>query len=82
MHKFLEMAETLFALPICQPNRGPSLLTLAWTLQALAIVAVALRIWLRSGLRNGVSWDDYFMVASLVNIYTSKSHSSQTADSS
>ena len=70
------MAESQPILPVCEDNRGPSLLALAWTLQAIAIITVSLRIWLRSGLRNGISWDDYFIVASLVN--TNPDHSFTT----
>lgn len=73
------MAESLSALPVCGENRGPSLLGLTWTLQAVAIIAVALRIWLRSGLHKGISWDDYFIVASLVNTYAANAHF-QTTD--
>ena len=60
------MAENLKDLPTCEENRGPSLLVLSWTLTALAIVTVALRVWFRRKLSHGISWDDYFIVASLV----------------
>jgi len=64
--------ETVSARSLCEENRGPSLLILAWTLLAVAIIAVGLRIWFRRGLRNGISWDDYFIVASLVSTSASK----------
>ena len=52
----------------CNENRGTSLLILSWTLLSLSGVAVVLRIWIRRKLRHGISWDDYFIVASLVGI--------------
>ena len=55
------------ALPVCKKNRGTLLLRLGWTLQAIAIIVVVLRIWLRRNIRDGISWDDYFIVASLVS---------------
>lgn len=62
------MAENPIDLRTCNENRGTSLLILSWTLLSLAIVAVASRIWIRRKLRHGISWDDYFIVASLVGI--------------
>lgn len=61
------MENELSALPVCEENRGTLLLWLAWTLQILAIIVVFLRIWLRRKIRDGISWDDYFIVASLID---------------
>ncbi|KAL8826988.1 MAG: hypothetical protein Q9191_003461 [Dirinaria sp. TL-2023a] len=61
------MENELSALPACKENRGTVLLWLAWTLQILAIIVVFLRIWLRRKIRDGISWDDYFIVASLID---------------
>ena len=55
--------------PQCEENRGGSLLVLSYTLLSIAIIAVALRIWFRRSLRHGISWDDYFIVASLVSSF-------------
>ena len=60
------MATALNKSPLCKENRGTSLLVLSYTLLSLSVTAVALRIWFRRNLRHGISWDDYFIVASLV----------------
>ena len=62
------MAESPIDLRTCNRNRGTSLLILSWVLLSLSGVAVVLRIWIRTKLRHGLSWDDYFIVASLVGI--------------
>ncbi|KAL8716908.1 MAG: hypothetical protein Q9225_005794 [Loekoesia sp. 1 TL-2023] len=51
---------------LCHENRGPLLLGYGWTLLGLAVLTVATRIYLRLGLRNGIHWDDYTVVASLL----------------
>jgi hypothetical protein len=72
MQASMASPEILSARLSCEEDRGPPLLILAWTLLAVAIVTVALRIRFRRGLRNGISWDDYFIVASLVSTCASK----------
>ena len=52
----------------CSDNRGSLLLVLGWTLLAIALATVSLRIYFRLGLRNGISWDDYIIIASLVSL--------------
>lgn len=61
------MAAELKHSPQCEENRGVSLLVLSYTLLSIAIIAVVLRVWFRRSLRHGISWDDYFIVASLVS---------------
>ena len=61
------MAAELKHSPQCEENRGASLLILSYTLVAIAIITVVLRVWFRRSLRHGISWDDYFIVASLVS---------------
>ena len=58
--------------PQCEENRGGSLLVLSYTLVSIAIITVVLRVWFRRSLRNGISWDDYFIVASLVSSFLFK----------
>jgi hypothetical protein len=72
MQASMASPEILSARLSCEEDRGPPLLMLAWTLLAVAIVTVALRIRFRRGLRNVISWDDYFIVASLVSTCASK----------
>ena len=43
------------------------LLAVSYSLLAVAFIVVTLRIFLRLGLRNGISSDDYTIVASLVS---------------
>ena len=63
------MAAELKHSPQCEENRGGPLLILSYTLVSIAIIAVILRVWLRRSLRHGISWDDYFIVASLVSVF-------------
>ena len=63
------MEDGLSTLPICKANRGTLLLSLAWTLLTIAIFVVVLRVWIRRTIRDSISWDDYFIVASLVSVY-------------
>lgn len=50
----------------CSDNLGPMLLAVSYVLLCTAITAVALRLYVKLGLRNGVKSDDYTIVASLV----------------
>ncbi|KAL8738231.1 MAG: hypothetical protein Q9181_000957 [Wetmoreana brouardii] len=51
---------------LCNEHRGSSLLAIGWTLLGLAALTVTMRLYFRSGLRNGINWDDYFIMAALV----------------
>lgn len=51
----------------CDENLGPMLLAVSYVLLCTAITAVALRLYVKLGLRNGVKSDDYTIVASLVS---------------
>lgn len=66
------MVADLKGSPLCDENRGTSLLVLSYTLLSVAITTVGLRVWFRWGLRNGISWDDYFIVASLVSFFSTQ----------
>ncbi|KAL8871613.1 MAG: hypothetical protein Q9174_002592 [Haloplaca sp. 1 TL-2023] len=50
----------------CHEDRGQSMLATGWTLVALASLTVSARFYFRSGLRNGINWDDYFIMAALI----------------
>ncbi|KAL8695242.1 MAG: hypothetical protein Q9218_000280 [Villophora microphyllina] len=50
----------------CHEERGSLMLAIGWTLLSLAIVTVAMRLYFRSGLRKGITWDDYFILLALV----------------
>ena len=54
-------------LAACSENQGPMILAVSFSLLAIAIIAVLLRLHIRLGLRNGLSADDYTIVASLVS---------------
>ena len=58
------MLESSQVLP---PNdtRGPQILAVSWTTEALALFAVALRIRVRIK-AQAIGWDDYFMCLALV----------------
>ncbi len=51
----------------CSENQGPMILGISYSLLAIAIITVILRLHLRFGLRHGIKSDDYTMVASLVS---------------
>lgn len=48
-------------------NLGPPMLELSWTLAAIAIIIVLLRVLTRFKGKHGLTIDDYFMVLSLVS---------------
>ncbi|KAL2058496.1 hypothetical protein ABVK25_001224 [Lepraria finkii] len=60
------MAEPESALAPCSDNNGPMILIVSYVLMSTAIIAVVLRLYLRSSLRHGLSSDDYTIAASLV----------------
>ena len=47
-------------------TRGPSLMIVELTLLPIAIIIVALRMWVRIGSLKKSSWDDYTMVLAMV----------------
>ena len=47
-------------------NLDPPMLALCWTLAAVAIIVVSLRLLIRVRLTHGLRIDDYFMVLALV----------------
>ena len=51
----------------CHENLGPMLLAVSYVLLCTAITAVALRLYVKLGLQNGIRSDDYTIVASLVS---------------
>ena len=50
-----------------EENMGPPMLELSWTLAAIAIIIVILRVLIRSNGKQGLRMDDHFMVLSLVS---------------
>ena len=50
-----------------EENMGPPMLELSWTLAAIAIIIVILRVLIRSKAKHGLRIDDHFMVLSLVS---------------
>ncbi|KAK8087644.1 hypothetical protein PG997_002605 [Apiospora hydei] len=44
-----------------EPGRGPVIMGLTWTFAGLAIIATALRVYVRKTVANGISWDDWLM---------------------
>ena len=48
-------------------NLGPLMLALGWTLAAIAIIVVILRVLVRLKRNHGLRLDDYVMVLSLVS---------------
>ena len=50
-----------------EENMGPPMLELSWTLAAIAIIIVILRVLTRVKGKHGLRIDDHFMVLSLVN---------------
>lgn len=52
---------------LCELNRGPAPLVLAWTLGSTATLIVALRLYVKTYLRHSLGWDDYTTVIALVS---------------
>ena len=50
-----------------EENMGPPMLELSWTLAAIAIIIVILRVLTRFKGKHGLRIDDHFMVLSLVS---------------
>lgn len=50
-----------------EENMGPPMLELSWTLAAIAIIIVILRVLTRLKGKHGLRIDDHFMVLSLVS---------------
>lgn len=48
-------------------NLGPLMLALSWTLAAIAIIIVILRVLTRFMGKHGIRIDDHFMILSLVS---------------
>lgn len=48
-------------------HRGPGLVITAVVLGSLAVLTVALRIWLRAGIQRNANVSDWFMVGALVH---------------
>lgn len=61
------MVASQAAIARCGADRGLLLLAVGWILLGLAILTVATRIFFRTHIRNGINWDDHFVVASLVS---------------
>ena len=51
---------------LCQLDRGPAPLVLAWTLGSTATVIVGLRLYVKTYLRHSIGWDDYTAIIALV----------------
>ena len=51
----------------CHESHQSLLLSLTWTLLAVATIAVVCRLGLRFRLHNGIRGDDHFIVAALVS---------------
>ena len=51
----------------CNANQDTIGLAFTWTLLAIGIVVVSLRLYVRLGLRHNIGWDDYTAVVSLVS---------------
>lgn len=49
-------------------GRGPMIIGISWTVTGIAIVFVALRVYLRKTLKRLFGVDDWFMVFALVSI--------------
>ena len=67
------MSEPMPSQASCSENLGPMLLAVSYVLLCTAITAVALRLYVKLGLRNGIRSDDYTIVASLVSPDSTKS---------
>lgn len=48
-------------------ERGPGLMIVELTLLPIAIICVALRLWIRIGWLHKGWWDDWLMIAALVS---------------
>ncbi|KAI9738292.1 MAG: hypothetical protein M1834_008790 [Cirrosporium novae-zelandiae] len=48
-------------------NKGPLIETLGWVLGSLAIIVVAMRLWIRLMVVKRAGWDDFFIVFSLLS---------------
>ena len=64
------MAESEPMSASCNENQGPVILAVSYSLLAIAIMTVILRLHIRCGLRSGLCADDYTIAISLVR-YTS-----------
>ena len=51
--------------PPSDETRGPQILALTWSTDALAMIAVALRIYVRTQDKS-IGWDDYTICLALV----------------
>ncbi|KAL9120685.1 MAG: hypothetical protein Q9187_002753 [Circinaria calcarea] len=51
---------------LCELDRGPAPLVLAWTLGSTATIIVVLRLYVKTCLRHSLGWDDYTMVIALI----------------
>ncbi|ETS80241.1 hypothetical protein PFICI_07770 [Pestalotiopsis fici W106-1] len=49
-------------------DRGPELLAIIWVFTALAIITVTLKVITRAHILRGLTWDDFFILISLVLI--------------
>jgi hypothetical protein len=53
-------------------TRGPALMIVELTLLPIALICVALRLWVRIGWLHRSWWDDWLMVAAMVRFGPSK----------
>lgn len=58
-------------------GRGPAIVGVLWAFTTIAVLAVALRLYLRSRILHSVGWDDGFMVAAVVSLYSKLSDRSK-----
>ncbi len=70
------------ALASCSENQGPMILGVSYSLLAVPIITVILRLHLRFGLRHGLNSDDHTILASLVSRLLAPQSSTAIADCS
>lgn len=75
-----EKGPDLGRLALCSENQGPMILGVSYSLLAIAIVTVILRLHVRLGLRHGIKSDDYTILASLVSQKSVPQWSPEMAD--
>ena len=61
--------------PFSNDTRGLQVLAVVWLTKALAMIAVALRLYVRTK-ANSIGWDDYLICLGLVSLYRTRIYGS------
>lgn len=64
---FLETRDSSSAADLAHDNLGPNLNIAIWILTGAAIIFLCLRLYCKLGIRRGLWWDDYVLIAASVS---------------